>query len=205
MELLVLDRGAQIADLATPILRGGLQALGEVTEPVATLTLGHVHGLIRVLQQRFRLVGVVGAQRDADAGRDVGHGVAELEGLRQVRDDLLGHGLHVLGVGDPRQDHRELVAAETRNRVGLARAGADAARGLHQQVVAHEVAQRVVDLLEVVQIDQKQRQRATRARGLADLVLEPLPQHAPIGQAGEHVEVGLPPDHLVGLLLLGDV
>ena len=60
-----------------------------------------------------------------------------------------------LGLGAPagRRQDRELVAAEARERVALAQAGRQRARDPHDQLVAGAVAEGVVDLLEVVQVD----------------------------------------------------
>jgi hypothetical protein len=50
--------------------------------------------------------------------------------------------------------------------VGVAHAGAQPARHLHQQFVAGAVAQRVVDDLEAVQVDQQQRHLVLHAARL---------------------------------------
>ena len=60
------------------------------------------------------------------------------------------------------QDHGELVATQARDGVAFLDAGAQALRDDGQQLVAGLVAQRIVDLLEVVQVDVEQ--RATRRR-----------------------------------------
>jgi hypothetical protein len=66
-----------------------------------------------------------------------------------------------------RQDDRELVAAETRHGVGLAQHAAHPRRHTRQHAVAGVMAERVVDLLEAVQVEDQQRQRRARAVGHA--------------------------------------
>ena len=64
---------------------------------------------------------------------------------------------------------------------------AQAATDLDQQRVPGCVAERVVDLLEVIQIDEEQAQRAARAPRAGDCLLESVVEEQPIGQAGQHV------------------
>ena len=66
------------------------------------------------------------------------------------------------GIRHVAQDHRELVAAETRDGVAILHAGAQALRDDGEQLVAGSVADRVVHALEVIEVDVEQR-AATRA------------------------------------------
>ena len=63
-----------------------------------------------------------------------------------------------------RQQDRELVAAEAGDGVAVADAVLQAPGELDQQQIADVVAERVVDLLEAVEIEQQQRQRVGGAR-----------------------------------------
>ena len=49
------------------------------------------------------------------------------------------------------------------------------------------MAQGVVDFFEVVQVNEQHRQFATAAPGLTDILLQPVAQHAAVGQAGQGV------------------
>ena len=62
------------------------------------------------------------------------------------------------GVAGTAQEHAELVAAEPRGRVGGAQDRAQPLAHLAEQLVAGVVAERVVELLEAVEIEQQQRQ-----------------------------------------------
>ena len=67
------------------------------------------------------------------------------------------------------------------------------------------MAQGVVDLLEFVEVDEHQRQRRSVAIGFLDLLLEPILEHAAVGQGGERIEVGLLPDGFFRTFFFGDV
>ena len=96
---------------------------------------------------------------------------------------------HGLGVGrrGVRQQDEELLAAPAGQLVGLAQAAAHGAGEVLQHAVAHLVAELVVDALEVVQVQQRQAQRA----GLAALAGQGL------GQALDHVVAVVQPGELV--------
>ena len=89
--------------------------------------------------------------------------IGTLHGL----EDLLRHVRRVLGMAQLGEDDRELVAAEARHRVVVADAVAQPLRHLQQQLVAGGVAERVVDGLEVIEIDEHHRQRACRCAARA--------------------------------------
>ena len=156
-ELVGRQRTAQVVDQPQPGLCGFLHGQGEIAEPVAALALGDIHRLIGVLEQIFYLGGIVRIQRDADAGRYIDHFIPQLERFGQFLQDVRGYPLNIADVVKFRQNDGELVTAQTCHGVGLAHTVADAARRFHQQDVAHAVAERVVDLLEVVEVDEQQR------------------------------------------------
>ena len=62
-------------------------------------------------------------------------------------------------VGQPAQQHRELVAAEPREHVAAPQRAAQPLGDVAQEPVAVVVAERVVDLLEPVEVDQQQADR----------------------------------------------
>ena len=95
----------------------------------------------------------VGDERDADARPHV-DGVAvdderRLERLLDLPDDGRGAGQ----VGALARQDPELVAAEARDRVAVAQAADEALGDELQQHVAVLVAERVVDLLELVEVE----------------------------------------------------
>ena len=80
--------------------------------------------------------------------------------------------------------HDELVAAEPRHRVAVAQALAQPLRHLPAAAVAGVVAQRVVDDLEAVEVDEQHRERARVALRLRERLVQALVEGAAVGQAG---------------------
>jgi hypothetical protein len=132
-------------------------------------------------------------QRDADAGPHLGDdAVGEREGSAHRRRG------EVPALG---QQDGELVAAQPCHRVARAHAAAEPVRELLQEAVADMVAQRVVDLLEAVEVEEEEGQGPAEAQG----VLEPLAQQAAVGEPGQRVVQGLVAQPLLLRLALGDV
>ena len=153
-------------------------------------------GLAGVLRTVERLVGgveEVGRRgvllKLRDAARD-----AELLGLadRRLRDRILDPREQQMGVGESGlgQDHRELVAADPAGDVRGAHRALDAFGRNREDLVPGQMADPVVDLLEVVQVDHDQGERPVVAARAGDLALERLVEEPPVVHAGERVEVG---------------
>ena len=81
--------------------------------------------------------------------------------------DAAGDRVGLVVVVEVVQEDRELVAAEPRERVALAQARFEAARRRHQQLVADQVAETVVDDLEAVQIEIEHGERCRPGRLMA--------------------------------------
>ena len=104
-------------------------------------------------------------------------------------------------VADVVQEHGELVAAQARREVaGLQRAEQAPGDGL-QQLVADRVAERVVDRLEVVEVQEEDRVVAP-ARG--EQLAEPVEEERAVGQPGQRVVEGLVLEAALQLAQLGD-
>ena len=74
------------------------------------------------------------------------------------------------------------------------------------------VPQRVVDLLEAIEVHQRDREQRAAASGVADGLIDPLAKQDPVGQTGERVvqglvlvELGLADQVALGAFALGDV
>ncbi len=106
---------------------------------------------------------------------------------------------------DARDHDHELVAAHARDRVALAHAHEDAARHRLQQAVAQLVAERVVDGLEAVEVEEEHGELRAVAVRLRDGLLDAVAQQHAVGQPRERVVVRHVRDALLGELALGDV
>ena len=146
---------------------------------------GHVGGRDQVLERRLP----VADQHHADArGHPAQHALVRLGEAAHPLQDVLRHEPGSGRVGG-RQQERELVATDPRDQVARACALAQQRRDGHDQLVTDMVAERVVDLLEVVQVEHQE-----RTLGVALAVLEVHPQvgfePASVDQAGQWVVVG---------------
>ena len=186
-QLAALDRLAERArERQVPDRVAILVAVVELDRPGALL--GRIHRDVGALQKARRVVGMLREQRDADADADLEpEAVGDLERPLHRVHDPFGHAAGTLEVGGRRQQDRELVAAEPRDRVAVADAVVETPGEMDQEQVAEMVAERVVDLLEAIEVEQQQRQRfavaGRRAQRLGQAVVE---QHA-IGQAGQGI------------------
>ena len=126
-----------------------------------------------------------GEERDADAGVDVDADAADREGVLERRAQPQPGGARrrlVAGL----EDDRELVAAEPCERVVVAQQLLQARADLAQHLVAGVVAERVVELLEAVEVDQQQRQLGV-VLGPRDRGVQRVDEVAAVPEAGEAV------------------
>ena len=85
------------------------------------------------------------------------------------------------------QNHK-LISAQARHRIGFADARDNAPRDLLQQKVADVMAERVVQRLEIVEIDEQQRSLALASDAGGESLPQPIQQQAAVGQAGQRVK-----------------
>ena len=106
------------------------------------------------------------------------------EGVAQGDTDPVRDDLGWLSLAT--DEDRELVAADACQRVPFADAPAEALAHRAQQLVAARVAEPVVDLFEIVEVDEDQHERAD-----GDRLIEPLGEEQPVGQLRQRVVVYL--------------
>jgi hypothetical protein len=148
-------RVAQIVDGLQP-LAGRIRVAGAEDGDRFTELLGLVHRDVGLAHEAVHLEGVLWAGGDADAALDVDAHLVELERQPQRRERPVRNLQGLLSVG-PGQDNGELVAAQPREQVVLAQDRQGSRSDLRQQGVPVVVAQRVVDLLKPVEIQDQQR------------------------------------------------
>ena len=100
---------------------------------------------------------------------------------------------------DVGQDDRELVAAEPPGDVDRPARRADRGRDPPQRLIARDMAARVVQRLEVVEVDDDDRDVRLAADGPRELLLEPLVEGAVVQDSGQRVLVDLASQILVEL------
>ena len=205
---------APLAGQRRPV-RGGSVAAG---------SLHCIHGHVGIAHQVHDLGAVAREHGDADAGGHEALLVADEHRHAHRVDDARGHPFGFSFVGHLRQQRDELVAAQSPDGfkrwvgpraggfergldhlVGVAHAQAQAARHFEQQLVASHVAERVVDDLEAVQVDEQKCHAVAQAPRMLQCALAAPDQLAPVGQAGQRVKVGQVSDLVFGIAAVGHV
>ncbi len=156
LEAVVRHRLPQILLQRQPRLGVGIHGCLEKTMGAASPCLGRVHRKIGILDQLLEIGAVLRCQRDADAGvaREL---MAETSmWLPNRRIDLPDEGLDLGLALDRRLDDGEFVAAEPCNEISLLEAAPDPRCHALEKLVADMMTERVVDALELVDIDVEQ-------------------------------------------------
>ncbi len=203
-ELLVRQRAADVGLEPQPLVQHVLHLRLEGDVAVLAGCLGVVHGDIGVAEQRLG-ARVRRGEGDADAGADAHLGAVELERPVEGLDQGARQALDLADGGDALEQHRELIAAEARHGVGGARGLDDALRHRLQQAVAGVVAERVVDVLEVVQIEEHDRDRALAALRERQCVLHAVAEQVAVGEQRQRIVEGQLAQLLLERLALADV
>ena len=102
------------------------------------------------------------------------------------------------------QQQQKLVAADPRQHVGFAKVEPDPPGHLDQQRVADAVAVIVVDVLEIVDVEKRQREAALSVVVLQQAV-DAMLDHAPRRQAGQFIVIGGAEQVILERLLFGDL
>ncbi len=120
--------------------------------------------------------------------------------------DVGDDGVRRCGVGDARQENGELVAAEAGDQVAAAHRPRQAPRDFPQERIARIVSERVVDVLEMVEVEhQHGAHSAVLAAPLRQLVAQFLDEDAAVGESREGVLLRVPFDRGFRLFEARDV
>ena len=189
-QLVAAERAPQVALERQAPRRRQVHLLGEELVVGAAHLLRVVHGRVGVADQRLGVAAVVGKHADADGGRDHQFALLDEHGIRQLLDHLLRHAGDIRGALDLGQHHHELVAADAADGVADAQLLHQALRHFLEQRVAHAVAERVVDVLEAVEVDEHHRGLLPVAVAQGERLAEPVLQQPAVGKPGERIMGG---------------
>ena len=182
--------------------------IGDITEEpggVAALLFGREHGAVGLGEQAVYRVGIIGVHGHAHAEGGVEHIAFNHDGL-VAGGHQLGNGLAgAVGTGQLGEEHHELVAAPTGQRVARAQGVAQRVGQEQQQLVACLVAELVVHMLEVVQVHKAQRHLVPTALGRAQGNLATVFEQHAVGQAGQRIVQGHMGDMALHQVALGNV
>ena len=201
-----LDRAPQVGLEVEP--RDDVAVHLRVEHRVARLAvrLGAVHGDVGVADQLLR-VGVGPAERDPDRPGDHQLAVGDRERLGERGQHPLRDDRRLARVGHVLQQDGELVAADPRDGVAGAQRGVEPARDRLEQPVAGLVAERVVDELEAVEVEEQHGGAAVAvaAARAAQRLLEPVEEQRPVREPGERVVERAVAEPLDGAAVVGGV
>ena len=185
-QLVVGERAAQVGGEHEP-LGAVVVVLCAVGHERVVARLGAVHRDVRALEQRVDVGAVIGIPGQADAGVELEADSVDLEGRCRASWRRCTAAWAASHVG-ARHENGEFVAAEARDEILAAERRPQPGADLLEHEVTVMVTQRVVDLLEAVEVDEQEPAGAER------LVLQRLPdgleEPAPVRQLGEAVVAG---------------
>ncbi len=141
-------------------------------------------------KQRVHPCAIVRVQRDSRLRRHAQLGIVHPERLREaLAPDPLDVAADLGPALDIGHHDRKMIGAYSRD-VGAVCCALQALRQLREQFVARLPAERIIDRLEALDIDQNQRQLALRLLRGVQVLAHPLVEQVAIGQTGEHVVIG---------------
>ena len=109
------------------------------------------------------------------------------ERLRHCILQLVSDRSQCRGIVNVLDDDHELVAAQARQQVDLAQRRRECRRHGLEKLVADPVSQRVVDILETVEVDEQHADPTAGALRMRDRLCQALLQQQPVGQTGQRV------------------
>ena len=141
---------------------------------VAVGVFYQVHGFIGQVQQAFLGARIDGIRSDAHAGRDVDVQPVFIEPDRSRESVLCRRRGHVEGIvfGSLRQQDHKFVAAIAKRKIDQPAVRLQRIANFREQPGADQMAVRVVDLLEVIEIDEHQREFVVVALRTVDFRLQ---------------------------------
>ena len=191
---------------------------------VAARVLDRIHRDVGIAHQVNHRPAVARKHRNAHTGRDETLLAADENRLAHRFDDAHRDAFGIRLVGHFGQQRDELVAAQAAHRLqsavaahtgrfergvhhllGMAHTTAQPARHLDQQLITRGMAQRVVDDLEAVEVDQQQGGQVAQPAGVVERAFGAPDQLAAVGQAGQRVEVGQVTDAVLSDPAVGHV
>ena len=197
------DRPLQLGPHLEPVDGGQVEPRLVPPPPALPGTLGRVEGEVG-LTEHLGGPACPGCRGHADAHRRRQPAGDVERGAESVHDPR-GHLLDVGGVRGALDEYRELVPAEPCCRVARPQDAGEAGGDGDQEVVAHAVAHRVVDELEVVQVDEKDPNHTSATVAGTERPLDPIPEQHPVRQTGERVVERTVSELVLQFPLLGDI
>ena len=156
-------------------------------EAVSAARLGLVHRRIGVLEQRLRFGARVRRDADSYGDGDVERLPIDRKRLFQRTQAALGDRHRRGGILKPGKEEHELVASPPCEGIAFSNARFELGSDELEQRVAHAVSERVVDVLEAVDVDHQHGEHRALAAGLRKPAGEALVEQEPVRQRGQMI------------------
>ena len=144
-------------------------------------------------------------ESSSDRGTDLEATTVPEKRSAQHNDSLLQYVCDSGSVCRSAQDDREFVAAEPSDQAGIVEGPPQTPRDLAQACVSGRMAERIVEVLETIEVDQDECRRETMIQAVADDLAITGLENGAIDEPGERIGLSLPPQALHCLSVGGDV
>ena len=121
--------------------------------------------------------------------------------FRKLVKNILGNAFDIPEVSQIGQNNRKLVATQPRDSIGFANTTRQPVARFLQEGIASTMPQRIVDILEMIEIEKHQSDRCTRSLRLARFEKQSFRKHPSVRQAGNLIKIGMAPDRFFGFFL----
>ena len=185
-ELIVRQRLAQIEFEPAAALQSRIHFRFEETPCSAPIRLGTVKCDVGILEKFVTGHAIIRRHRDSDAHTKRNALSIDFVWFAENADNAHGKRGNLVRPLDVLQEDGEFIAAKTGHRIDLANARLQTQRHRTKDLVSDRMAERVVDLLEVVEVEAENCKADTTAE-LGDALLNSLRQKHAIRQFGEGV------------------
>ena len=190
LQLVALDRRAQVVLDQLALEQVGVHRGVVDAGAVAAFVLGAIERHVGMAHDVGRAADLLVDHGDADAGADHDGLVADGVGRADRRDQAVGDRQQRRVVAAGRGDDGELVAADAGDQIVAAHGVGQPLRHRADQFVADRMAERVVDVLEVVEVDVEHGRRRAALAHVGDHRFEPLAEEDAVGQAAQRIVQG---------------
>src|SRR6202789_3292218 len=143
-----------------------------------------------ILGQGLFVESVKRISADADARRDAKFLPDQGEWFCDRRQYLFGNHRGMLDIAQFLKEHHKLVSSQARDGVALPHAEPKALCNILEQLISGSMPQRIIDLLETIEIEKRHRETAAISMCLADALVQQLAEHAAVRQTRETIVVG---------------
>jgi hypothetical protein len=187
--LAVLDGVMESGFVFHALLGEGLHAVLVTRHAATSGILGGIHGQVRIPQYQIERLAIPGKTGNAHAAGDEVLQCLQAERLLENFHDPPTDVFDLAPVSAIRNEHRELVAAESRHGIHVPDATCDTLTRNSEQSIADTVSFGIIHLLEPVKIDIQDVAGATDARRPRYGLIKALPEELPIWQSRQIVKM----------------